>query len=58
MWEKAAEDLSLDSGVYVRVNWVCRDSSTSIDRIFFKIDEHEFEGMDAARRAAMNKAFL
>lgn len=61
MWKKAAEQLSLESGIFIEVD--IRHGSNNAGRshmteIVFMVAGHEFAGLADVKRAIANKAFL
>lgn len=60
VWEDAAFQLSLESGVFIEVVTKSDESYlvTPIKEITFKVGEHEFESLAALKTAINNKAFL
>lgn len=69
-WRAAAQKLSLETGIYIQVigDYDQRtytydlSGNTSINfwltRIYFKVEEHEFENLHDLRKGLKNKAFL
>ena len=57
LWENAAAQASLDSGIFVTVG-LKYNHFPIFERIFFKVNEHEFENLTALNKALKNKAFL
>ena len=60
-WEKAAGELSLESGIYIEVD--VKHGSTNLGNahmieIVFKVADHEFAGLTDVKKAIANKAFL
>ena len=60
-WAEAARQVALDFGVYIEVKKEWTDGSvfdSHIAHIYFKVGEHEFEGLRELKRALRLKAFL
>lgn len=61
-WQEVADQLSMEYGIPVGVHieydtpvWTPNSIPT---RIYFKIDDHEFEGLQTLKKALSLKAFL
>ena len=55
-WKAAACKIELDYGIWidVRATW----DNNFMSRIYFLVAEHEFDSLQALRRALRNKVFL
>ena len=62
LWEDAALNLSLETGVYIVVKFsIFREleySDDKVSRIYFQINNHEFESLTELKQALSLKAFL
>ena len=56
-WNFAAEQVSLESGIYITIKVKYR-ARGYIESIVFVLDEREFEGLDDLKKAISLKAFL
>jgi hypothetical protein len=60
-WKTAAEELSLETGVYVEVDVKHKNTNLGnqyMSEIIFKVSSHEFAGLADVKKAIANKAFL
>ena len=61
-WYVAAEALSLETGIFVTVQAEYRgegaENFQKASRLYFKLDDHEFDSMHDLKKAIENKAFL
>lgn len=73
LWKKSAQQLSLETGIYIQVSAEYGETPATIylapghiipstdfhlERIYFKIMDHEFESLNDLKKALNNKAFL
>jgi hypothetical protein len=58
LWRDNAEQLSVETGIFIEVHITYPTGKNYINRIFFKVDDHEFEGLNEVKRAIEMKAFL
>jgi hypothetical protein len=62
LWDATAEQMSLETGIFILVEYEYYESVGLMDprikRIFFKVGEHEFESLAELKTAINNRAFL
>jgi hypothetical protein len=56
MWNTAADQASLEFGIFVEALELIENGF--LTRIYFKIDDHEFDSQNDLMKALNNKAFL
>jgi hypothetical protein len=57
IWVKAADDLSMEHGIFIQANWSVTNG-LCLDKIWFEVMGHKFESLMDLRKALNNKAFL
>lgn len=58
LWESTARQISMTYGVFVTVKNERNGWGEPITRIYFTVDDHEFESLLTLKRALRMKAFL
>jgi hypothetical protein len=57
LWQNAADQMSLESGIFIRIGMEY-EYYPIFNRIFFKVEGHEFENLTDLKKALSLKAFL
>lgn len=58
-WWEAAQQISMDTGIYIGVGCDYHDASgMGITRVYFEVNGHQFESLNDLKKAIANKAFL
>jgi hypothetical protein len=59
LWKNNAQQLSVETGVFIEVHLeYAPPNNVYLMRIYFKVDDHEFEGLNDVKKAIEMKAFL
>ena len=58
VWEDAARQMSLETGIYIAVDFDYFPGEMYVKRVYFEVDGHQFESLNDLKKAITNKLFL